>query len=244
MRVFKIVRYGVVLMSFYAMYPTLGLGQSKPSPWELLLSSINTHDIKMAKAAIQQKVDINARLSWASTRFQRKIEMGVATKPERKPTALILACVREEADIVALLLTNGADTNLVEEHFGSALVVASRKNNIQIVRMLLEHKASTVKVDDLGQSALHWAVLRVNPDNVKLLLQAKSLINLKDNFGRTPLLIACRDGNARIVKTLLENGARIDIKDNKGSDALSLAKKQNHSNIIRLLETYQKRIKH
>lgn len=174
----------------------------KQSPSEMLRSAINTNNINLAKQAIRAGVNVNVRLGWGTTHFERELE--TTTKEQDRPTALILAIFDERPAIVELLLKQGANPNLQESTFGSALVVACRKNSLPIVSLLLQKNASTKLTDKNGQTALHWAVLRNNKEVVVQLLLAKSPVNTKDNFGRTPLMIAKQSGLSSIVKLFLK----------------------------------------
>ena len=150
-------------------------------------------------------------------------------------TPLGTAILRENLDIVRLLIERGADPNTTypfENEDGtvvlmSPLIEALELENSDIASFLIVQASANLNLkNDEGASPLHVAVSNSLEDIVHKLLQCNVSINEKDNNGATPLMIAAEEGDNDILKTLITNDAQIDDQDLTGSTALMLAVKQ------------------
>lgn len=106
----------------------------------------------------------------------------------------------KRADILKLLIDNGANVNL-QNHFGkTALMYAIQYDNLEAVKILVEHKAdinlATYKLEDIqGYSEQQLSAGQ-----------------------RTPLMYAAWHASDDIVKYLLSKGANPEAKDTNGHD--------------------------
>lgn len=100
-------------------------------------------------------------------------------------TPLIWAASYCEKDIVEILLSQGADTNLQADDGTSALMCAATKGNKDIVELLLNHGADANLQADDGVTALMCAATQGNEDIVEILLSQGADANIKDNEGST-----------------------------------------------------------
>jgi ankyrin repeat protein len=132
-------------------------------------------------------------------------------------TAMHWASHNGYADIVTLLLDNGADIEADEINWigGKPLHWAS------------EHAPETTKIL-LDRGA------KVNSINSK-----------KDSpcYGRTPLIHNASQGNdcSEITEMLLQAGANMDLREGSGKTALDMAREKNNEKIIEVLEKWGKR---
>ena len=135
-----------------------------------------------------------------------------------KKLPLIAACRNEHVSVVQLLLTNGANPNLLEEGYQdqdrdmwydrsllpygdnptkSALVEACLVQNVELVDMLLEHGADP-----------NLASMCTDPD---------------DSEHKYPLFVAVDKNNSHIVISLLNAGADVNVVDDYGESIVSFA---------------------
>ena len=86
-------------------------------------------------------------------------------------TALQLAAMYNETDVIRELLQRGADVNKRDRNHGqTALHWRAMKNNTDAIRLLLENGASTTIKDAVGRTPIDWA-REYNSQEALLLLQ-------------------------------------------------------------------------
>ena len=150
-------------------------------------------------------------------------------------TPLGTVIVKENLEIVQMLIEKGADANMtyeVESEDGtifpmSPLIEALEMENSDIVLFLIGKGCANLNVkNSKGASPLHIAVYNSMEDIVEKLLESDISINAKDDKGATPLIIAAQEGDSKILKTLLQKNAQIDEQDLSGSTALMVAVKR------------------
>ena len=150
-------------------------------------------------------------------------------------TPLGTAIVKENLEIVQMLIEKGADANMtyeVETEDGkiflmSPLIEGLEMENSDIVLFLIVEACVNLNVkDSKGASPLHISVYNSMADIVEKLLECDVSINAKDDEGVTLLIIAAQEGDRNILKTLLQKNAQIDEQDLSGSTALMVAVKQ------------------
>ena len=132
-------------------------------------------------------------------------------------TPLCLATIRNDVQAVKLLLTFGANPNIVDK-WGSTPLFFAR--NTDICKMLLDagvniHTHNAV----LGRSALHQRYTLISRcymesdtvDKIDLLVNAGIDVDVRDGLGRTPLLAAIYSGYTSHARRLLELGANPNV---------------------------------
>ncbi len=163
------------------------------------------------------------------------------------PTALICAAYGGHTEIVRLLLTSGANPNIINEctwlvgtaSQGTALINAVDHINAgytEIVKLLLEAGADPNIKDTNGRTALiiaaKWGCF---PEIVKLLLDAGADPNIEDNDGCNALYGSTNLNRAQVVKELLNTNVDLNAKNNRGVTSLMRAADNGHTEILRLL---------
>ena len=127
-------------------------------------------------------------------------------------TALHWAAARDQAVLVDLLVTAGADLQATTR-VGSytPLHVTGRNGGAAAVKALLAAGADVHIVTGTGVTALHLAAMGGNAEAVAALLTAGAQVDAREPaHGQTPLMIAAAQGRTEAVEILLRHGAEVD----------------------------------
>lgn len=112
-----------------------------------------------------------------------------------KRTALHLAAKGGHADVVALLLSNGAKVDAIDYRGQSALHLAARGGYYSACDRLLEAGADPNLADSRGDTPLHSAAAGGHDEATRSILDHGGAADLKNQRGQTP---ADRAGHARV----------------------------------------------
>ena len=116
-------------------------------------------------------------------------------KDKNGATALMVAAQAGHAEVVKVLLENGADVNATDGEGSTGLMYAAKHGHLATAKLLLERGAD------------------VNAETA----------NIEGRW--TALKEAAWGGNAGVVKLLIEKGADVNVKDEQGWTALMAAGK-------------------
>lgn len=162
------------------------------------------------------------------------------SEPNFNTTALIFASLKNNLDIVKILVENGADVNEKDDMRVTPLYVAAEQGNLDIVKYLIEHNAIPYETFT-GGTALMAASDKGHIDIVEYLLDTGSFINYINSStigGNTALFFAVSRGKTNIVKLLLERGADPNIRNDRVRVLEYAIKHGVNSNIIELLKEH------
>uniref|UniRef100_A0A674D943 Kinase D-interacting substrate 220b n=1 Tax=Salmo trutta TaxID=8032 RepID=A0A674D943_SALTR len=148
---------------------------------------------------------------------------------------IIWAAGRGHAEIVQVLLENGAKVNCSDKYGTTPLIWAARKGNFDCVMHLLENGADVDQEGANSMTALIVAVKGGFPEVVKELLKRNPNVNMTDKDGNTALMIAAKEGYTEIVQDLLDAGTYVNIPDRSGDTVLIGAVRGGHVEIVRAL---------
>ncbi|HJD64690.1 MAG TPA: ankyrin repeat domain-containing protein [Rickettsia endosymbiont of Diachasma alloeum] len=153
---------------------------------------------------------------------------------KRHETAIYLAVIKENKEIIELYLNHVKDSTI--------LLDRAYNDNKSVLEHVLESKDSEIISqfirfqDQEGKSILSAAVLINNQAAINLLVQHKADINIQDGDGNTPLHLAMHSSNTKVIKYLIDKGTRLDIKNKAGNAAVHLAVKNHDSASLVLLK--------
>jgi len=159
------------------------------------------------------------------------VELLINAKPNleavdsRGRTALDRAATDGKADVVRLLLDNGALINKKATDGASALLHAVEFGKTPVVELLIAHHAHVNTADSSGNTPLMIAsegtvnLLNSGP-MVETLLIAHARVDDVDALGRTALYRAVASGKQEAIHLLLGHRAKVDVRAKDGSTAL------------------------
>jgi hypothetical protein len=144
-----------------------------------------------------------------------------------KRTALIEAAVREHAEAVAFLLSQGAAVDATDDNGFTALHWACQQGNVVIATSLLDQRANvSARTSRTDRTPVHLAAEQSNADVLRVLASRGADMNARQGrteSGETPLHLAVHWERVGIAKTLLELGADMFAKDSNGKHPANLA---------------------
>ena len=160
-------------------------------------------DIDVVKKAIEQKLDLNAKMHGIAAplyiacgfnyvsivRLLVETETVDVNTENLGRTPLYVACETGNLEIVNILL-NHKNIDIDRSYIDTPLQVACDAGNFEIVKALIFHSANPDKSYG-GTTPLHKACLYGNLEIAELLIQNAKNLNQTDSYGRTPLSLLC-----------------------------------------------------
>uniref|UniRef100_A0A1X7TIH2 Uncharacterized protein n=1 Tax=Amphimedon queenslandica TaxID=400682 RepID=A0A1X7TIH2_AMPQE len=219
--------------------------------------SIEAVDILLTNGArtnVVSKINISPSILYFGTPLHCAIETGnaniikllitkgkayVNAMNEDNSTLLLYAVKKGSIEAVDILLTNGARTDVVSEHFGNPLHCASQTGNANIIKLLItKGKADVNAVDKWSSTPLFNAVKSGSIEAVDILLTNGARTDVVDKHYGTPLHCASETGNANIIKLLLTKGkADVNAVDRWNRTPLFKAVKSRSIEAVNILLT-------
>ena len=173
--------------------------------------------VERVRAWLRTGVDINAKNESGYTRLMNEIYKG-------------------NAEIVHLLLEQGADPDVVDYDGWTAITRAVAGGHVEMLKALL--KKSKVDVNAQygnNNTLLSLAVLNGHIDVVKILLEQPGInVDFQNVDGETALQVATFHGYIDIVEALLEKGADPCLADNENETAVEYSAIEGRIEILRI----------
>ncbi|MDX2226109.1 MAG: ankyrin repeat domain-containing protein [Verrucomicrobiae bacterium] len=134
----------------------------------------------------------------------------VEARDSKGRTALIWATVRNQPQMVRLLVSAGADINAIESQKGmSPLLIAILGKNVDLAGALIDAGADVRKPDLSGRAALDWAVITGHLPSVEMLFKKKEIFYRSNPaYILTALKLAEQSRNPEIVSYLKRKNSR------------------------------------
>ena len=138
---------------------------------------------------------------------------------------LLEAVIRDDVDLVKLLISSGAKPDVKRWDRQTPLVTACEKGLNDIAKLLIAAGADVNMAGHVSSetvSPLHQAASTASAEVVQRLIDKGAVIQAKDRNGRTPLHWAARGGNAAAVEVLVKKGADVNVTSEDGETPLHL----------------------
>ena len=217
-----------------------------------LILTANLGRYQMAEVLLQHPdIDVNVQDSFGMTAIAAASRAGctrivelLLIRPETKVdivdfdagrSALRCAAERNFADVVELLLRNGAQPNLVDRQGGTAMLRAVYRGCQEALMAMIDFGVDLHCVDEDSQSLLHSASRNGHFEIARLLVENGISPQVRDKDDLTPLHDASRCGETKVIHTLLDLGADKTRKDNFGRTPHDVAWQYGQSEIMDIL---------
>ena len=140
-------------------------------------------------------------------------------------TALLLACLYRQQDMISILLKAGSNTNIRDNYGDTSLHAAVYRNcTKKIIRAIITHGAEVNATNKLNSTALMLASEKGNIDAMKVLLKAGASPAITDVRGGTWLHSAlCGHCSTEALQTIIDLGAEVNATNEQNCTALMLA---------------------
>jgi len=182
-----------------------------------LIDAVKKSDVKSVRSLIAGHVDVNATDVDGSS-------------------ALLWAAQRDNAEIVDILLTSGANVKSATRYNVTPLSMACVNGNAAIIDRLLKAGADANSASKEGETPLMTASLTGKADAVKVLLAHGADVHARDPVkGQTSLMWAAAEGNAEVVDLLVQSGSDLKAKSKGGFTPLLFAVRNGHIDVVKVL---------
>lgn len=217
---------------------------------EALREALNTKNINAVKASLSSSGELNTikiegehpvvHFIKDDTDFAKElIKLGASPDVIDKNgyTPLMYAVIRQNNELLDLLLSKKVDLNILDKKGRTAIMYATIKNNIYATKKLLEHKADLYKSKDKGWSAYRYAKE----------LGHKEIEKLLNDFDYDELIIftdkcdTCQQ-RKKIFEKIAENYKSLKIKYLSSSIAKQYLPSGNYYNPVILIRNSKKDI--
>lgn len=204
---------------------------------------------KIVELLVQYRADIyqkNPSLIFVATKngdanvvrcllkLNRKIAIDMKNKNGR--SALHMAVIAKDINIVKVLLENNADPNIKDHDMQTPLHMASELADVSIVQLLIDKGADTNLKTALNYSCLYIATNQGNIDIIKVLIANKADIHEKNHrCGSDALIKAVVMEFIDVIEYLMQQGSDVNTSDYEGISALMYAIEIKNTQIIQLL---------
>ncbi len=183
-----------------AMRFPLGLALEQDSEAMMMAVLERKPDMKAAEAVCRSPLVVAVSSGWTLPMIERLVEMGADVNGlgQWGRTALLEAASSGARDIVAFLISRGADLQARTSYRMDALSAALQGEHLEVARDLVaagvEH--DLVDLAAIGDLALVEKALKEGVD-----------VNEPNACGERALCTAARRGHGNVIKVLLDNGA-------------------------------------
>jgi hypothetical protein len=174
----------------------------------------------------------------APTGQVRSQQAATLPSPARRQELLFEAAKLGRADLIPVLVRNGADVNGYDSRGFTPLILAAYDGQGGAVEALIKAGADACKPDlNQGNTAQMGVAFKGDDRIAARLLKEKCDVNARNKAGQTALMMASLFGRAAQIDMLIEAGADKALVDSSGRSAASVADAQGNQSVARKLDT-------
>jgi ankyrin repeat protein len=152
-------------------------------------------------------------------------------------TALNLAAINGDVEIVDALLDNGARINQLSQDGWTSVHLAAERGNLLALQHLIAKGAKLDITIQNGDTPLHSVASTGHLEVLKYLITKGLPIDQVNISGRTPLHLAAANNQVESVKYLIDKGADLKPMDSSGKTALFIASEKRNTDVVDSLVT-------
>jgi ankyrin repeat protein len=165
--------------------------------------------------------------------------LDIEARDSEGKTALAIAALQGDANMIDALLENGADIESRTPSQETPLMLAAQSGELEAVETLIRNGANCTATDQDGWSTLHHGVHGPDRQNAQAIIQHLINhdvdVNCLSRGDETPLHKATMDQKMYALRTLLENNADWRLKHGGRRNCLRIAVEEEHTEIVALL---------
>ena len=170
------------------------------------------------------------------------IDPNLKTFPDTFFRPLHQAAANRHSDIVQLLISHGADVNLISQELTALnLAVAEESLDLETVKILLKNGANPNIFAD-GRAPIHMITsneYNLNLDILQELLKYGAKVNVVDAGGNSPLSHICgKSQNIEAISLLIQYGGDVNLKVLQGDSLLHYVSQFTNLQAMNLLLTH------
>ena len=152
-------------------------------------------------------------------------------------TALMIACIKSNADAINILLKAGADPNIANANGETCLKYAVKAScNKEVLVAIIHHGTDVNATNQNNITALKTAFQKGNKYAIHALLNAGADPNIADSDGNTCLHDTVRGAcNEDVLQAIIDHAADVNASNNKNWTPLMIACANSNSDAINVL---------
>jgi uncharacterized protein len=155
---------------------------------------------------------------------------------DKRKSLLHHAVLGSAMDVIAFLLNQDINVNLIDKYGETALFDCARKGKLNIAKMLI-HKFARINIENRqGETVMHLAAGKGDFDMLKLLIESGCQLNKKTVEDRLPIHYAILNGKVDVIAFLIQEGKQTwQQRDAYGNTLLHYGAKSSSIELIDLL---------
>jgi ankyrin repeat protein len=166
---------------------------------------------------------------------QRKDVNAVNVVGGRYGSVLQAAALTGNAEVVRLLIENGASVHIQSGEHGSALQAAVFENHAEIAQILIDNGADPNARCGGHTNALYTSAVRGHVEVMNILITNGAELEVQKGGYGNPLYAAAVRGHESAVRVLAESGANINVQGGGYGTALYAAATQGFDQVVKVL---------
>ncbi|ETL93748.1 hypothetical protein F441_08479 [Phytophthora nicotianae CJ01A1] len=201
------------------------------TPADQLDATFSSVDEENGQSCLHTAIIKNFRQVTMALIRSGKVQVNAATK-DGGWTALHLAVITEEIEVIKELLAAGAMIDAVDADGQTPLLQACLGGQLNIVRLLLNAGANPAHQNKQAHSPLHYlSAFCRDRQLLRDIITNGADVNAKSMKLNTPMHFAAMNGNEVATQVLLEHGASASVINEDKRSVVYLAKKWRHRSV-------------